>query len=106
MTIGSFTLFAQMCEDNGLPRPEREWEFHHTRNWRLDIAWPSADHMLALEVEGGAWVRGRHTRAKGFLNDMEKYNALTCEGWRLLRVTPDKLHTMETIELVRRALLG
>src|SRR5690606_12697768 len=53
MTIGSFTLFAQMCEDNGLPRPEREWEFHHTRNWRLDIAWPSADHMLALEVEGG-----------------------------------------------------
>lgn len=95
-----------MCLDEGLPPPEKEWGFHHTRNWRLDIAWPSNDPPLALEVEGGAWTRGRHTRGKGFMNDMEKYNALTCEGWRLIRTTPDKLHTVETLELVRRAMLA
>jgi hypothetical protein len=56
--------------------------------------------MIALEVEGGVWTRGRHTRGKGFLGDMEKYNAAALGGWCVLRVTPDRL-TRVGIELVR-----
>lgn len=106
MQPGDFKVFSAMCEQAGIPKPEKEWEFHHTRQWRVDIAWPSADPPLALEIEGGAWTRGRHTRPSGFVKDMEKYNALTCEGWRLIRITPDQLRKTATIDLVRRALLA
>ena len=44
--------------------------------------------MVAVEVEGGVWTGGRHTRGKGFEADCEKYNAATERGWRVLRVTP------------------
>jgi len=56
-------------------------------DWRLDFAWPV--EMIALEVEGGVWSRGRHVRPAGFLEDIRKYNSLAIEGWTLLRVTGD-----------------
>jgi hypothetical protein len=87
----------------GLPAPEPEHSFEPSRKWRLDLAWPT--HRLALEVEGGVWTRGRHTRGAGFLADMEKYNRLAVLGWRLLRVTPEQLYAPETVALVRAALL-
>lgn len=78
--------FNEQCRLGGLPVPVPEYRFHATRKWRLDWAWPEA--RVALEVEGGYAVGGRHTRIGGFLKDQEKYNALAIAGWRLLRVTP------------------
>jgi hypothetical protein len=83
----------------GLPRPEREWKFEAKRRWRFDYAWPQ--QMIALEVEGGVWTGGRHTRGAGFVKDMEKYNRAAVLGWRLLRVTPDKLVSGGTFEMLR-----
>jgi hypothetical protein len=57
--------------------------------------------MVALEVEGGVWTGGRHTRGAGFLKDVEKYNRAAVLGWRLLRVTPDKLVSFGTFEMLR-----
>ena len=99
-------VFYKLLDDCDLPRPKPEYEFHHERNWRLDYCWPDAHIMLALEIEGGAWTNGRHTRGSGFLNDMEKYNALACCGYRLIRVTPDKLLSRETLDLIREAING
>lgn len=86
----------------GLPAPVPEHSFEPSRRWRLDLAWPAA--RLALEVEGGIWTGGRHTRGAGFLADMEKYNRLAVLGWRLLRCTPEQLLLPETVALVRSAL--
>lgn len=88
--------------DAGIPLPEREYKFHPSRRWRFDYAWPN--HMIALEVEGGVWTGGRHTRGAGFLADVEKYNAAALVGWRVLRVTPSHLLHSETINMLREAL--
>ena len=74
-----------------VPFPTCEFRFHPERRWRFDYAWP--DDRIALEQEGGIWVRGRHTRGKGFMNDLAKYNCATALGWRIFRVTPNSLLT-------------
>lgn len=76
----------------------KEYKFHPTRRWRFDYA--IVEHMIAIEVEGGVWTKGRHTRGKGFLNDITKYNTATSMGWRLIRVTPQQLLTMQTVSYI------
>ena len=85
-----------------LPEPVRELRFDPSRRWRFDFAWP--DHRLAVEVEGGTWCGGRHTRAAGFEADCEKYNAATLQGWRVLRVTGPMVCDGRALRLVEGAL--
>ena len=66
-----------------------EHRFDSSRRWRFDFAALSVS--VAIEVEGGAFTRGRHTRGRGFIADMEKYNRATVLGWRVLRYTPDQM---------------
>jgi hypothetical protein len=73
----------------GIREPEKEFKFHPTRKWRFDYCWP--DLRVAVEIEGGIWTRGRHTRGAGALGDMEKYNEAARMGWRVFRFTPDQL---------------
>ena len=49
------------------------------RQWRSDIAFPSV--RVALEIDGGLWIYGRHNRAAGALADMEKGNGYASLGW-------------------------
>lgn len=82
-------IFSALCRGEGLPEPVAEFRFHNQRRWRFDYAFPA--QKIAVEVEGGIWSGGRHTRGAGFLKDMEKYNAATALGWRVLRTTPKGL---------------
>ena len=79
--------FALLAAD--YPQPVREYRFHPTRKWRFDFAW--VRERVAVEIEGGAWSQGRHTRGAGFSEDCAKYNAATCAGWSVLRFTGDML---------------
>jgi very-short-patch-repair endonuclease len=81
--------FTRICKSIGLPEPIAEYKFHPKRRWRIDYAFP--DVFLACELEGGAWKNGRHNRPFGFINDIEKYNNLTENGWHLLRYIPQKI---------------
>lgn len=69
----------------GLPEPKREHHVCPGRRWRFDFAWP--DRMLAVEVDGGQHVRGRHNRPAGFENDCSKINQAQLLGWTVLRYT-------------------
>lgn len=82
-------LFARVCLAKGIPAPLPEHRFHPRRKWRFDYAWPGLS--VALEIEGGIWTQGRHTRGAGFLKDMEKYNTATLMGWQVYRCTPGTL---------------
>ena len=90
----------------GLPEPVREWRFAPPRRWRFDFAWPLLDQKLAVEVEGGIWTRGRHTRGKGYQADLAKYNRATLDGWRVLRVTGAQIKSGEAVEWIEQAIVG
>jgi very-short-patch-repair endonuclease len=94
--------FLQRLRDREILQPDREYKAIADRRFRIDWAWP--EQKLALEVEGGVWTGGRHTRGGGFLADMEKYNLLAVAGWRLLRCQPKELANYATIDLIARAL--
>lgn len=95
--------FIAHCQSHGIPAPIPEHRFHVARQWRMDFAWPR--ELVYLEIEGGVWTSGRHTRGSGFLTDMEKYNTAACMGWRGIRVTPENLFSDETARLVRIAVV-
>ena len=95
-------LLAWQLAATGLPTPEREHRVLPPRRWRTDFAWP--DMMLAVEVEGGIFTGGRHTRGSGFTADIDKYNALAMAGWKLLRVTGGMVKSGEALVLVERAI--
>lgn len=81
----------------GLPEPFREFTFHPTRDWRLDLAWPA--HKLAVEIDGQV-----HRTKERFSADVEKHNALMFAGWRYLRVAPVNVETGSALTLVKLAL--
>lgn len=80
---------VKLCRAAGLPEPLPEYKFHPLRKWRADYCWPI--HKVIVEVEGGVWTQGRHTRGAGFIADMAKYNAAALLGFRLLRYAPQQL---------------
>lgn len=77
---------AEMLRWEKMPEPVREFVFAAPRKWRFDFCWP--ERLLAVEVEGGSWIAGAHTRGRHFEEDMAKYNAAALIGWRVLRCTP------------------
>ena len=93
---------ARQIKQAKLVKPKREYKFHPTRRWRLDFAWPK--HKLAVEVEGGLWLRGRHNRPAGMIADMEKYTELSLAGWTLVRVADLHINDGTAIEWIKRGL--
>lgn len=86
-------ILPQIWTEHGLPVPEVEYRFCATRKWKIDFAF--VDVRLAIEIEGVTVAGGRHQRVKGYIKDIEKYNALTETGWRLLRYPPKKIDIMQ-----------
>ena len=74
-------LCAEIRQER-LPIPAKEVRFHPVRKWRFDVAWPH--QKVGLEIHGGVYVQGRHTRGKGFEEDREKINEAQLLGWTVL----------------------
>lgn len=95
-------FFTTLCRSDLKVECVKEFRFHPIRRWRFDYAIPK--YKIALEVEGGVWTGGRHTRPQGFLGDVEKYNTATVMGWRVLRTVPDELISSKTLAMIRDAI--
>ena len=95
-------VFTVICKTDLGVECVKEYKFHPERRWRFDYAIP--EYKIALEVEGGVWTQGRHTRPQGFLGDVEKYNTATLLGWRVFRTTPSELFRTATINLLKTAI--
>ena len=92
----------RLLKMHGLPEPETEYRFHPERKWRFDLCFPA--HKLAVEVDGGVFIAGRHTRGVTYEKDCEKLCAAVVLGWRVLRVTPRHIKTGQAVEWIRLAL--
>lgn len=92
------------CRLAGLPVPEVEVRFAPPRRWRADYLW-GAPHMAILEVDGGGWINGRHSRGSGIEKDAEKQNAAVALGYRVLRATPTMVTDGRALEAIK-AVLG
>lgn len=93
--------FAMHCDIYTLS-PIREYPFAVGRKWRFDFAF--VNERVAVEIEGGTWNGGRHTRGSGFVKDCEKYNHAALLSWRVFRFTPSMVASGNAIDTVLAAL--
>lgn len=82
-------------------KPQVEFQFHKTRKWRADFAFP--DQRVLVEFEGGVYSQGRHTRGRGFEKDCEKYNSAELMGYHVFRFTKSMVSSGEAIRTIERA---
>ena len=92
-----------------LPEPVRQWRFARPRGFRADFGWPWSvvrAFAIAVEVEGGTWLRGKsgHSSGTGILRDMAKQNEYALRGIRCLRVTPEQVKSGQALALIERLL--
>ena len=80
----------------------QEHRFHPVRRWRFDFA--NLDKMIAVEIDGGTYVGGRHTRGKGYHEDCDKRNAAILLGWRVFNFTGKHVHSGEALKIIEQAM--
>ena len=69
---------------------------------RFDFAWPQI--KFAVEVEGGIFVNGAHTRGAHFRSDCEKYAEALLLGWRVLRVEDSMIRKGRALQIIETIL--
>lgn len=106
-----YNLLCSLSEKAGLEAPVEDFKFHPSRKWKFDYCWlpePSGDTVscrccgselmcpacespplappvrLAVEIQGGTYMQGKHSRGAGQKNDFEKINEAQRLGWRVI----------------------
>ena len=79
-----------------------EWPFHPTRKWRFDYACPEL--KIAIEVDGGIFIGGRHSGGVGQLKDFEKLNSACAMGWLVFHTQPEDMHDFALRKLILQAI--
>jgi very-short-patch-repair endonuclease len=100
---GLLRLVCDHLAEQARTTVEYERRFHPVRRWRFDAAFP--ERKIAIEIDGGAFIGGRHTRGTGFRKDCEKLNAAALLGWRVFRFLPEQVGG-EMVNVIAEALEG
>lgn len=79
-----------------------EYQFCRERRFRIDFA--IVDLKIAIEIDGGIWMRGRsgHSSGSGIKRDQEKTTLLSAYGWKVMRITPDQQYTQYTVDMINK----
>lgn len=85
---------------------EQEYKFHPKRKWRADFL--ITNTKILVEVEGGIWMAGggRHTRGKGYIGDMEKYNSAAMMGFTVLRFSTEQVKSGLAVQQIEKMVGG
>ena len=66
--------------------PFNNFEFHLTRKWRFDFAWPT--HKIAVEIQG---IGPGHCSLAGMTKDYDKLMEATKDQWKVIYLTSSHL---------------
>jgi len=59
------------------------------KTYNLDFAWPEL--LFAVEIQGGTYRNGAHSRGKGYSEDRKRIRDLRFMGWTVFEYTTDDL---------------
>jgi very-short-patch-repair endonuclease len=98
------TLWEEFFPDISL---EREMKLIEKRRFRVDFLEPKS--KVCIEINGGNWVGGRHSRPAGLENEYEKNLLLATLGYQVIclsgkQITEDNLYKIEYIISARKRL--
>lgn len=88
--------WGEYAKQSEIPQSQVHFDFEY--NGRFDFAW--IDSMVALEIQGGTFVRGAHVRGLGYSDDCKKINLATLKGWRVFQATTDMLRPDKETERI------
>lgn len=91
-------------ERHGLPLGEGQYRFVPGRQYRFDRAFPN--QLVAVEIQGGLWVNGAHSRGSGVERDCLKLSIAAALGWRVLPISKAMIESGQAISLIRQTLFG
>jgi len=91
-------IIAELIIKDLFGKTEKEYRFTPERRWRFDFAIPEL--KIAIEIEGGIWTNGRHSRGSGYTKDLEKYNTATALGWRIFRFSYNQIQDGEMVKFL------
>ena len=77
---------------------EREYKLLESRKFRGDFAHPNS--KTVIEVQGGIWIQGRHSRGAGYTKDCERTLALMAEGWKVIYLV-ESMFTDDIFEIIK-----
>jgi hypothetical protein len=84
-----------------------EFRFHPLRKWRFDlVVWPYGEDVppVALEVQGGVFNQGRHTRGAALLKEWEKLNDAAARGYRIVYCQPKDVQSGKAKQIIEACL--
>lgn len=95
-------LLAFQLKAHHAPQFDREFRICPERKFHIDIYF--AKERLAVEVDGGGYINGRHSRGYGMDSDAEKSALIARLPARLLRVTPRWVKNGHAVQWILTAL--
>lgn len=95
-------MLLTRLEHAGLPLGQTQYPVVVGRQFKFDRAWPN--QRVAVEVQGGLWVAGAHSRGSGVERDCIKLSIAAAVGWRVLPISKAMIESGEAIALIRQAL--
>lgn len=87
---------------HGLPTPTLQVALIPGRRFRWDVVFP--EQKVAVELQGGVFANGRHTRGAGFESDCEKAALGQIAGYICLSLTPGMVESGLALTLIEQAL--
>lgn len=95
-------LHILACQGDHFPAPVRQYQFAKPRKWAFDFSW--VDQKVAVEIDGGLHIQGRHQRPEGFTSDQDKMNQAALMGWRVGRFGASHLEDLSVLRWLEEAL--
>ena len=105
MTSALENLFAMQLDSAGLTGYVREYQAIPGRKFRFDFAF-IGPHRLLIEINGGTYNGGAHSRGVGLNRDYEKGNLAVQHGFRLLQFDTKMVKSGVGLKTTERVLRG